>query len=236
MGPLALAARQSGSSTTFHLQCYWPGLATTVSCLESLTWPNWSFCVLSYYSWTYSSCDSERHLFKILRGQTLNPTRLSHAFRLKWPIPQLIRPSSQLIRPSPSPQPYRPPLSTWVTIFTIVTVASSFPVQGLCTCCSFCLGNPPLKSLWLAPSCQSAIIIYAASSLEITSEWYGQSLCSDKAYVLPHHYSPTPRHILSSLHLAYCFQSTQGYQNCIIGLLSICFSRKQIVGLGQIKP
>lgn len=45
----------------------------------------------------------------------------------------------------------------------------------------------------------------------------------------------SPRYILS-LHLAYCFQSTEGYQNYIIGLLSICFSRKQIVGPGQIKP
>lgn len=99
VGPSALAAGQSGSSATFHLHCYWPGLATTVSCLEFLTYPNWSFCFLSYYPTTYSSCDSQRHFFKILRHQTLNPTMPSYAFRLKWP-------RSQLIQPSPPLQPY----------------------------------------------------------------------------------------------------------------------------------
>lgn len=44
---------------------------------------------------------------------------------------------------------------------------------------------PHLNLHGLTPSCQSAIIIYDASSLEITSEWYRQSLCSIKLMSSP---------------------------------------------------
>lgn len=114
---------------------------------------------------------------------------------------------------------------------TPATVPSSFPVQGLCTCSSPYFGKSPPKSLWLAPSCPSALYTCCLLLVSNMDKVLAQiKLMSSPQPLLPYSqtYSITPPGLLSSEHTR--------LSKLFISLLSVCFSRKTLGPGQQVKP